>query len=273
MSSRIAIVCDPRPPLRRCRPGAARCRDRGRRRDRARRRRLALDGHERVRGAARRLRRGAAPPRPDPGGDRRPARPGRLRLLRMVRRGAGRHADPLAHHRRPGGGGGDGRRDRGDPGAAQPRHLDRAGALLRDRADRRRDRRTAPGASSTCPATAPTTSARRSPAPATRRSPAASPSTGCRSWRRPARCPTSTSTTRIAWSAARASFVLVATHRRGTRPHHPPQADHGDQRHRARAADHPRRLRADRLPDRREALPPARLGHDALGRGLINLQP
>ena len=43
--------------------------------------------------------------------------------------------------------------------------------------------------------------------------------------------------------------------------------------HRARAADHPRRLRADRLPDRREALPPARLGHDALGRGLINLQP
>ena len=48
--------------------------------------------------------------------------------------------------------------------------------------------------------------------------------------------------------------------RRGTGADHPPQADPRDQRPRAAAADHPGRFRADRLPDRREALPPARMG-------------
>ena len=74
---------------------------RGRRQDRARGRRLALDGPDRVPAAARRLSRGAAPRRPRPRHRRRLARAGGDRLLRVVGLRAGRTSCAVADHRRP----------------------------------------------------------------------------------------------------------------------------------------------------------------------------
>ena len=154
----------------------------GRCRTDPRRRCLLFDGHGRTRGPARGL---CAGHRLEgiPAGAEEPAeRQDCDDLFRMggVERPEDHHS--LAGDRRPGNRRRGRRRDHEDADPPGVAHLDLGRDLFRDAAVRRKTRIAGCGASSIFPATAPTTTARRSPARAIRRWQRASPSTACRSW-------------------------------------------------------------------------------------------